>query len=292
MKNKKLFAILTLVCFMFTLMPVAAFAGAVADPEVSFFEAVDGDQTVRLNKVDGKDVATGETEGVEFQFDILDAAGDRMGSHKDNLYVWAVNEAGNASSAMQVVGLTAGTNSYENVWNVTSLVPTGDEKITIQFVRDGKYTVYAGYGAKADLKDMVKFSCDFSTIEVKSASSDPDYYKAEVKYTDALNKIDSHKVYPGVLGTSKKVAVEGGKEGETERVFTASVLNVVPNNVATDKVAVYFYDVDGKALKGANVAIETNSSAIEVNKATATTNNQGKIEFKVSASVEGDYEID
>ncbi|MBQ5683457.1 MAG: hypothetical protein IIV26_08030, partial [Peptococcaceae bacterium] len=27
MKNKKLFAILTLVCFMFTLMPVAAFAG-------------------------------------------------------------------------------------------------------------------------------------------------------------------------------------------------------------------------------------------------------------------------
>ena len=26
MKNKKLFAILTLVCFMFTLMPVAAFA--------------------------------------------------------------------------------------------------------------------------------------------------------------------------------------------------------------------------------------------------------------------------
>ncbi|MBO5429953.1 MAG: hypothetical protein J6A10_08340 [Peptococcaceae bacterium] len=29
MKNKKLFAILTLVCFMFTLMPVAAFAGVV-----------------------------------------------------------------------------------------------------------------------------------------------------------------------------------------------------------------------------------------------------------------------
>ena len=30
MKNKKLFAILTLVCFMFTLMPVAAFAADAA----------------------------------------------------------------------------------------------------------------------------------------------------------------------------------------------------------------------------------------------------------------------
>ena len=34
MKNKKLFAILTLVCFMFTLMPVAAFAGADTYAEV------------------------------------------------------------------------------------------------------------------------------------------------------------------------------------------------------------------------------------------------------------------
>ena len=42
MKNKKLFAILTLVCFMFTLMPVAAFA---ADPYV-WIE--DGDEVVRL----------------------------------------------------------------------------------------------------------------------------------------------------------------------------------------------------------------------------------------------------
>ena len=32
MKNKKLFAILTLVCFMFTLMPVAAFAADANSP--------------------------------------------------------------------------------------------------------------------------------------------------------------------------------------------------------------------------------------------------------------------
>ncbi len=36
MKNKKLFAILTLVCFMFTLMPVAAFADETTDPYAGY----------------------------------------------------------------------------------------------------------------------------------------------------------------------------------------------------------------------------------------------------------------
>ena len=39
MKNKKLFAILTLVCFMFTLMPVAAFAATPATTDYVGVEA-------------------------------------------------------------------------------------------------------------------------------------------------------------------------------------------------------------------------------------------------------------
>ena len=42
MKNKKLFAILTLVCFMFTLMPVAAFAAAPVVPEVGAYVVKSG----------------------------------------------------------------------------------------------------------------------------------------------------------------------------------------------------------------------------------------------------------
>ena len=46
MKNKKLFAILTLVCFMFTLMPVAAFAAdayvTVNDDEKATVEVGEG----------------------------------------------------------------------------------------------------------------------------------------------------------------------------------------------------------------------------------------------------------
>ena len=55
MKNKKLFAILTLVCFRFTLMPVAAFA---ADPYV-WIE--DGEEVVKL---------TNDTNGVLVPADV------------------------------------------------------------------------------------------------------------------------------------------------------------------------------------------------------------------------------
>ena len=47
MKNKKLFAILTLVCFMMTLMPVAAFADV--DADTSYIYTVKENPTVKLS---------------------------------------------------------------------------------------------------------------------------------------------------------------------------------------------------------------------------------------------------
>ncbi len=52
MKNKKLFAILTLLCFMMTLMPVAAFAANEADGGASYVYT-DENPTVRLDSDSG-----------------------------------------------------------------------------------------------------------------------------------------------------------------------------------------------------------------------------------------------
>ena len=57
MKNKKLFAILTLVCFMMTLMPVAAFA---ADADDSYVFTAD------------KNVEVAVGDDVEVQFDFAE----------------------------------------------------------------------------------------------------------------------------------------------------------------------------------------------------------------------------
>ena len=67
MKNKKLFAILTLVCFMFTLMPVAAFAANPAEADMSYFVAQDGNKTYTEAKA---------AEGIAFDIILNDANGD------------------------------------------------------------------------------------------------------------------------------------------------------------------------------------------------------------------------
>ena len=68
MKNKKLFAILTLVCFMFTLMPVAAFAGADAYVTVNGEEKV----TVEVNE----NVAVAVSTAGSYAFFAVDEDGD------------------------------------------------------------------------------------------------------------------------------------------------------------------------------------------------------------------------
>ena len=246
MKNKKLFAILTLLCFMFTLMPVAAFAAV--DAETSSFVAVDGDQTVKLDNA--------KTKGVKFDLVVNDA--DEVAT-SGTVYIWAETSNGTVTSALEVVDGTA----VEGIDNVWAYKADGDDTVVLKFVRTGVYTVYAAPAATVDaVKDLNKFDCEFSKITVKTAAADPDTYFA-------------------VMGEEKVAA-----NGEFKAVIPA-----VPNNVASDKIFVNFTDKDGKALKGETVTIETNSSSIEVNKASDVTNSQGQIDFKVSASVEGEYEI-
>ena len=270
MKNKKLFAILTLVCFMMTLMPVAAFAAA--DPETSSFVAVDGDQTVRLAKVDGDEV----DEGVDFALDLYDADEVEV-DEGATVYIWAVNANGTVSSALDVVN----AEKDQPLTNVFAYGATeANSTVKLQFKRTGVYTVYASLANEdADaVGDLNKFSCNFSKITVKTSAADPDGYNATVNFKNADGTVVTSDV------TTANYTFVDADEEEVEMLVT-------PNNVMSDKVTVTFKDGE-KALKGKNVKIETNSSSIEVNKETDTTDSQGKIDFKVSGSVEGSYEID
>ena len=83
MKNKKLFAILTLVCFMFTLMPVAAFA---AEEEVSY----DADQVYVY--VDGEWVTEGDVS-IKTPFKV--AVGADTTVTTESYVFYALNEDGN-----------------------------------------------------------------------------------------------------------------------------------------------------------------------------------------------------
>ena len=362
MKNKKLFAILTLVCFMFTLMPVAAFAAdevtytvgtveveggiaaeVVASKEVTFkdldLELYSGSKlltTMSLEKeyttdtisgvlytdatkhnsswsqttwaatadvaptkvvayVDGKkvaeeavtvadwskvagvvDIATAgniddatstfvaedgnqsvkKGEKVVFELDVEDKAYNPAAG---TVFIWAEETAGKASSALTVDGAKAA--GIDNVWAV-AVNDYADVKVA--FSRAGEYTVYAAPFvtiASADTNEVTEFSkfdCEFSVIKVKSGSVDPELaYKANGYAVDSV---------------------------------IAKVNNVVPNNVFGYKQEVVFTN-DGQPMKGKTIAIETNSAAIEVSKASDVTNSQGEIDFEIAASVEGTYEV-
>ena len=232
------------------------------DDATSTFVAEDGNQTVKKG------------EEVVFELDVEDK---NYNAAKGHVYIWAEETAGKASSALTVAGAVdtvLGGNVYK-VW-------ADDYKdVKVAFSRAGEYTVYAAPAVTTDkidtneVAELSKFDCEFSVIKVKSGSSDPDKYSASIDWT---------------------VEVEGEEVAKNETVaangeFENFSIAVTPNNVMSDKYEVTILGADGKALKGATVAIETNSSSIEVNKASDVTNSQGEIDFKVAASVEGTYEI-
>ena len=264
-----------------TLMPVAAFAAPInmtADAETSSFVAEDGDQTVRLNKVDGEEQGT-EVEGVDFTLDLLDRNEDNT---TGAVYIWAVNENGTVTSALNVVNGTPSTD-INNVFKY-EVTDKKTKTVKVQFNRTGKYKVYAGLKddtSDDSVGDLNKFNCVFSTITVKTSAANPEDYTAQATFQKVVtNRIAADKVFTVTT-----------KNNENKDVTKDAILNVVPNNVMEEKVTVDF-EYQEKALKGKTVKIETNSSSIEVNKETATTNSQGRIDVNVSASVEGNYEID
>ena len=203
MKNKKLFAILTLVCFMFTLMPVAAFA-ATGDAETSSFVAVDGDQSISLSEA--------KNTGVEFELDLL--AADGSAATATEVYFWAVNENGTVTSAFSMDEPGVST-AFGNVLKATCTTFNA----TIKFARGGEYTVYAGVANSANpqsVADLNKFECTATTIKVKDVANNPDKFAAQV----TAEGTTSAWAYPGDIADVK--------------------VNVTPNNVFDDKVTVAF----------------------------------------------------
>ena len=86
MKNKKLFAILTLVCFMLTLMPVAAFADSAATAPINYQESyVFADDTDAEVDADGKDYA-------DICFDFNDD------NATPSVYVWFIKDGSNVAA--------------------------------------------------------------------------------------------------------------------------------------------------------------------------------------------------
>ena len=266
MKNKKLFAILTLVCFMMTLMPVAAFAAGPAVADTSAFVAEDGDQTLRVVGETGVTTAT-------FIFKAYDNAEDDATGTTD-LYIWATDANGVRTSALNVTKIDGAASTLNNVQYVYGFAGvSGDQKFTVSFARAGVYTVYAGFAKSTSgatsMSDITTLNGGetVSKITVIGSATNP-----EVDYKMSLNNKTAHDY------------TYSTKDGAD-----FSISDVTPNNVGVEQTLT-FYDGD-KKLTGKTVTIETGSANIAVDKTSATTNVLGQVKFDLSASREGTYEL-
>lgn len=285
MKNKKLFAILTLVCFMMTLMPVAAFA-ADADDSYVF--------------TDDKNAEASVDEDVTVQFDL----------HKDvttdTVYVWFMKDGSKEATTNVKFNDGSATLVKPNAYGVFKLtgVKSGDD-YDFQFTSDDKYTVQAAFAdpsakfADETYKTLAEaFSnatqklgtlTDQKTIEITTSNSSRDYSMIYVSGPNVTK----------IVGTEFKAEKEDTYNNPNATTLAKSfydnvyfyVDGVKANNVTDKTITLKIVDKNGDAVKGETVTFETGSANIELNKEKATTDRLGKVDFKIAGVRDGEYKI-
>ena len=252
MKNRKLFAIITLVAFMLTMMPFMAFADD-QNPQI----AKSGNIKVLIDSDDTSvKVAKPVTATVKVQ------SGYQIAADQSVIVYATVNGA--YTDAITYAGADTNAADYAQVKSGKNITITGTKagtyKIGAVLVKDNdidgsslKDTVAAGYAVNVDA----------NTITVKAQTGD-----VVIDETVTGSDFTAKKV-KGVWTGAK--ANNGAEKGiyEVELALTQG----------TDEVA------------NQEVTIEIDKSTGYVSKTTAKTNSAGIVKFKVSASKAGVYTV-
>lgn len=267
--------------FMVTLAPAAVFA-APGDVDAQASEI-----TIDGHKADGKKVDV--QDKVKVQIDLLDTNGKPMAKQLNpadsKLYVWAEKVNGEADSALKVYAANGNhaDGDANNVHEVAIPVLSGGasyDRIEKEFTfsREGNYTIKAAlYNGKvnndskpATVKNFRDANVLLKTVETKVIVSgvSKDANKADIK-----------------VSTDKKPEFKELND-KTEPVV------VKANGVDPVTVTLRVKAENGEVLgSGKEVALDTNSGNVTLNKKSAKTNNRGEVEFKVTGTIAGDYKV-
>ena len=269
MKNKKLFAILTLLCFMFTLMPVAAFA---AEPYVW---VEDGEEVVRLDKNDEAEVKLNlsNVEGAEF-------------------IVFAMK--GDALTNKMTVDSKTGFVTLSGL----------SKYFKATFTAQGEYTVYAV--AAGDYEKAVvaategdKASKSLTQAAKELLANSDNLYIMENNVITVNASTTAYQILASVDGTNfyaEDYHNDVDKDGvvdEGEATFDSIIgaaLATTSNGYEEKTLWVKLLN-DGDAVVGKELTVSTNSYAIDVDKETVTTNPNGVAKIKLSSTIAGDFKV-
>lgn len=258
MKNKKLFAILTLVAFMLTMMPVMAFATTSAD--------------VYAWVEDGSAKANGTDKVIAYvDFDKLGA--------DEALYVYTA-KAGQAYDAVQ---MTLADNGWDgsNGFCFTDKSKGENRKIEITATKPAELTlkvVLVKAVADADPTGLTMAQVN------KGTHDEFDFFAVDVE--DSAIKFKSTQPATDATFDVDVIAYDNGNVvGDETDVLAAN------GGVAYFKVTATLENAAGDAVKNKEVTIETNKAGVAVSEDVLETNNRGVVKFNVYATKNGTYEI-
>ena len=288
MKNRKLFAIITLVAFMLTMMPMMAFATTASGSSISVEDAsakVATTETIAAEKADYLEL-TLDLDGAIGANEFVIVFAERNGTLSDVDYFHANKE----DAEKHLIG------------------DAGDAKAAGYFALVNEKTTPGHRNSTAKAKDGGEIS-----LYVTSETAGNVTFKAYV-IGEAFDEGQNVATYYNGSSDFLKTALVGngctGKFTTTNNTITAELtvdgsnLGTVNGNttveVAGSKAAnngVAYYDVSmkfaqgGSKMVGEDVTISVDKNGATVNKEEATTSATGKIDFKVSASKAGTYTV-
>ncbi len=227
MKNKKLFAILTLVCFMMTLMPVAAFAADPADKGVA------SDNT---SYVYTEDTNVDVDENVKVELDLFDRYGNQD-AETTVLYTWVTKKG--STTPVDSVAVNGLPKTASNVYKLTGNI---DNSYTynVTFYVAGTYVIHASVNeptvkTNGTVSTATQFDNEGSVVEVTAESvSSRDFVAGVTLVGQDDYKILNEKGEPAtvfVRYTTKPVVVDGvyayAKDGQGHELFKIKDTNTV-----------------------------------------------------------------
>lgn len=266
MKNRKLFAIITLVAFMLTMMPLMAFATSASSSSIS----VD-DGTAKVSYTE-KNVD--KMDQLSFIVDL-----DAVPSEAQKIYVFAERSGSlsdtDAITSTKITSMSA-LESATKGYMVLDAAKAGEQTIYVTSKTAGTVTL------KAYVVTGVK---DETIAEIYNGSNT--IIKTALVGNGCTGKFNAASSNIGVNATVTLNGEGTALSPDSNGVFTG----------ATSNNGVSYYKVNVAATKGGNklvgekVTISVDKDGATVNKEEATTSATGKVDFKVSASKPGTYTV-
>lgn len=279
MKNRKLFAIITLVAFMLTMMPLMAFATSASSSSIS---VDDGTAKVSYTQtVKGTNGAADTTKDVMDQLSfIVDL--DAVPSADQQIVVFA-ERSGSLSDTDAITSA--------KITSMSALESANKGYVVLDAAKAGEQTIY--------VTSKTAGTVTLKAYVVKGADR-IDASNVVTVYNGANNIIKTALVGNGCTGKFNAASSNIGIDATVTLNGEGAALSPDNNGAftgATSNNGVSYYKVNVAATKGGNklvgekVTISVDKDGATVNKEEATTSATGKVDFKVSASKTGTYTV-